>query len=568
MSWLRLHGATRDPEIAEGLAADTADPLWALARQWQFGEFHGEDAASPVLVTADVVSSPITAFASSGGDVARRADRPLEVLVEQEPPDDDRLPLEVGWLLLRALAAAGVPDDARARLRSRSPATLARDDGLDPVGRAQLELLARRSLDGEALAADLASSTDAVAALVADLGVTGDLRARVARVVEQWLDTVRDLVRLPDAAGSSSWRSRPLEYQFQVGAPTAQGELTFAAEEYRGGTLDWYHLRRSPAADPLGAQGAPRERHVTVLPTPLRFLGMPAARFWEIEDGVVSFGDLAAGPEDLVRAVVGGFAATYGDDWCGFPLVVPAGSVSRVQQVVVHDDFGGRNVIPATAVIDGPDRVWRFFELEGDDGPDAPERADRRAPLLLVAPALPDAESGPAWERVDLVRDDAANLVWAVERRAPASSGRSVDRDALARRAAEEDAQDGSGQDWTYEAFRPVPENWIPFVPVRRGAADSATAQVYLRRARMAATDPSVPPGRLVPMGRILDARRPLRIDEEAIPDAGLRIDRRYQRARGADGSVHLWMGRRVRTGAGPARSGFATDRLLRPEPP
>ena len=251
-------------------------------------------------------------------------------------------------------------------------------------------------------------------------------------------------------------------------------------------------------------------------------------------------------------------------------MVVPchlrAGILARVTSVTVHDDYGERHDIPAAAVLDGPDRVWRFFEVEGDDGPDALERADRVAPPAVACPACPTRRRPPV-ERVDLLRDEVANLVWAIERRAPASSGRSVDRDAAARPAAQEDAQDRAGQDWTYEAFPPVPANWIPFVPVRRGDG-SPTAQVYLRRARMAATDPLVPPGRLVPMGRILDARRPLRIDEEAIPDAGLRIDRRYQRARDADGTVHLWMGRRVRTGAGPARRGFATDQLIRPTSP
>ena len=46
MSWRRLEGTNVDPEMTEGLSARLADPLWALARQWQVGEFHGEDAAS------------------------------------------------------------------------------------------------------------------------------------------------------------------------------------------------------------------------------------------------------------------------------------------------------------------------------------------------------------------------------------------------------------------------------------------------------------------------------------------------------------------------------------------
>ena len=74
------------------------------------------------------------------------------MLVEQESATDDvRLSLELGWLLLRALFGSGVDT---APLRDEYRLRLPPDDGLDPVGRAELELLARRSVDGRRLAAD------------------------------------------------------------------------------------------------------------------------------------------------------------------------------------------------------------------------------------------------------------------------------------------------------------------------------------------------------------------------------------------------------------------------------
>ena len=103
MTWLRLEGTTRDPELTEGLAAQVADPLWTLTRQWQVGEFAGEDAASPVLVTAEVAVAPITAFApgeetAKAGPLPRAdADRPLEVLVEQEDTSDDDRGSRSSW---------------------------------------------------------------------------------------------------------------------------------------------------------------------------------------------------------------------------------------------------------------------------------------------------------------------------------------------------------------------------------------------------------------------------------------------------------------------------------------
>lgn len=566
MTWFRIEGSSRDPELTEGITACTGDPLWLLTRQWQVGEFHGEDAASPIIVTADVAFSPLTAFApgdasSPSGTIDRAdTDRPLEVMVEQEAVDDDvRLTLELGWILVRALAAIKVSRSALGKLREEYPVALEPAEGLDPVGRAELELLARRSIDGLRAAAKLTTPA-AVDALLVRIGVAPTLKTRAANAVNAWALLVPDFARVPNTA--PSWTPAPLEYRFSVSAPAPDGELVLDASEYRGGTLDWYHFRRVPKADPLEAEGKMGAREITVLPTPLRFHGMPAARFWAIEDDTVSFGDLVGGPEDLVRSVVGGYSAVYGEDWMNVPCVLPTGSLSRVVKLVVRDDYDQRHDIKAAAVNDGPNRVWRFFEIEDDDGPDATLLADRKAPLLLLAPALPDAEEGPPLERVDFIRDQVANLAWAIERRAVVSSGRSADLDAVAVRPTDPVP---TGEEWRYQAYTPVPENWIPFVPVQLGA--DASAQVYLRRARVAVPPPGLPEERLLPLGKLLDATRPLRINEEAIPEVGLRVDRRYQRARGADGRVHLWIGRRVRTGAWPAVSRFTPDRLTR-EPP
>ena len=574
MSWWRVEGSCRDSQVAEGLAARVADPLWALARQWQVGEFVGEDAASPIVVTADVAHTTLSTFAQGHGkekgvlDHAVKADRPLEVLVEQETVDDDvRLRLEQGWLLLRRLAAAGVSKAAVALARYKI--VLATDDGWDAVGRGQIELLARRSIDGLRLAAELSgagsgvSQTDpaaverAIRELVGDLGVPPAQTAAVGAIVSDWLDRVQQFIRLPQT--QSCWRTEPLEYQFRVAAALVSGEVSLSASEYRGGSLDWFHFKRA-AGDTLGAEGKPQTRSITVLPTPLRFHGMPAARFWTIEDDLVSFGDLIAGPEDFVRAVVGAFAAVYADDWMVVPCVLPVGSLSRIEKLTVYDDYGQTHEIKATAVLDGPDRVWRWFEIEGDEGPNAPTSRGRRAPIMLLAPRA-DVEEGPPLERVDFVRDQVANLAWAIERQALGASGRPVDRDAAS--ALPELPQ--SDRDWSYHAYSPVRANWIPFTPVQMG--EGASAQVHLRRGLMALPPPGMEPNQLLPIGRLLDASAPMRVQEEAIADAGLRIDRRYQRTRGADGRVHLWVGRRVRTGAWPARGQFIADRLIRSGP-
>ena len=48
MVWNRLEGRPRTIEFDRALRAEVRDALWMLTRQWQLGEFRGEDAGSPV----------------------------------------------------------------------------------------------------------------------------------------------------------------------------------------------------------------------------------------------------------------------------------------------------------------------------------------------------------------------------------------------------------------------------------------------------------------------------------------------------------------------------------------
>ena len=64
-TWSRLEPLPTSDDVSVGLQARIADPLWMLARQWQFNEFQGEDAGSPISADA--------ARAGRAGDVAGAA---------------------------------------------------------------------------------------------------------------------------------------------------------------------------------------------------------------------------------------------------------------------------------------------------------------------------------------------------------------------------------------------------------------------------------------------------------------------------------------------------------------
>ena len=86
--WTRLEPHPRDGSMQRSLQAQVRDPLWMLARQWQIGEFQGEDAGSPVQATMSVQSQPLTGYApndTGAGLLPYDPALPLEPHVERVP---------------------------------------------------------------------------------------------------------------------------------------------------------------------------------------------------------------------------------------------------------------------------------------------------------------------------------------------------------------------------------------------------------------------------------------------------------------------------------------------------
>src|SRR5262245_58299735 len=124
MSWTRLEPYGRSVGLESGLNAEIRDPLWMLARQWQLGEFWGEDAGTPVRVHLRADCTPLTRYLPGGIPAAwyapgatpiaqgQRIDRgvPLEATVERERVRDEealqpRLAAEAGIHFLRVVDA-------------------------------------------------------------------------------------------------------------------------------------------------------------------------------------------------------------------------------------------------------------------------------------------------------------------------------------------------------------------------------------------------------------------------------------------------------------------------------
>jgi hypothetical protein len=90
--WNRINPIVSVQNIEQHLSARVRDPLWILSRQWQLGEFQGEDAGSPAFVSFSVASAPFGTWSlpwvvpapGVKGAFPLPTDRPIEQVFEQE----------------------------------------------------------------------------------------------------------------------------------------------------------------------------------------------------------------------------------------------------------------------------------------------------------------------------------------------------------------------------------------------------------------------------------------------------------------------------------------------------
>ncbi|MEU5257039.1 hypothetical protein [Streptomyces longwoodensis] len=536
-SWTRLEPRTRAADMSPGLQARTADPLWLLGRQWQVGEFQGEDAGSPVSVRLRAESARLTRY-QGGADpspVPLDTDLPLEAVVERDTPAatlDRRTAAQLGLEYLRLLRDEGAATVGSA-LAAAYPISAAPGAVADDATTGYLAAVAGRAPDGLALAAELAPAQGTSRDTPSRVTVPAALTAAVTRATAAWRRVLGLPVTAP--AGGGAWIPQRLEHGFSVAARHTEAETVLSAAEYPGGRLDWFAFDHRPGAT-LGAPSDPPQQVVrTVLPTVASYPGMPATRWWEMEDARVYWGGLTAERTDLARLLLAEYATSYANDYFLVPLELPAGTVTRVTSVVVTDTFGERVLLPPAP------QDWSLFRpsVLGASG---------AADLLLLLPGAVDALEGEPVEEVLFLRDEGANLAWAVEQAVAGAAGHRVDRHRLAAvdgALAPAPAPAGQGVMRRYRLQTAVPDHWVPLAPVPDPAAPGRT---LLHRYGAGAR------------GQILQPGTVLRFPSEEVPREGVRVTRQWQLARTAAGDAALWSSRTTLPGRGEGFSGLRFD--------
>lgn len=591
--WNRLEGRPRTENFTRALRAEVRDALWMLTKQWQMGEFRGDDAGSPVFAKVHLTTTRLTKYRA--GEHATEAfdeNAPLEAQVEQRPIAfslggknmalDIRLLMGRQWIKM----VSKVGNYAKAFIEKypiEQPDPTSKEDASLCAHQEVWQTFAASSgrlMDGAALYFYLKGDPSRQAYDgVAVLELHKDDIKQLATKFTDWFEKL-----YYQPTGKDAWEPSRLEYRFACSAPEAGGEKVLTADQYYHGRLDWYNfdVARKPGA--LGnvagdAPPDPRGKETqTLVPTQVTFDGMPNTRWWTFEDRKTNFGDIKPDTTELAKLLLIEFGLVYANDWFLIPYKLPVGSLAEVKGMAVRNVFGesiwiepaGRNAAGGEAW-----QRWSMFTLDaGTTG-----AADT---TLLLPPTVPKAQEGRPLEEIVLLRDEMANMVWGIEKTVLLANGDSKRGGEAAietlnyfKKLLAENP--GLLPDTAplipnnarirYQVMNSVPENWIPFIPVHV-AGDNRETQLQRAAMPRILEGDTTKPDRVRPRTVLLRAgldqveATGYFLHEEEVPRAGVKVIQSFQRTRWRNGGVCVWLGVRKQTGRGEGSSGLAFDRI------
>ncbi|MEZ0539922.1 hypothetical protein [Fibrella arboris] len=575
-AWNRLEGRPRDTDFSRSLRAEVRDPLWMLCRQWQMGEFEGEDAGTAVEARFVTDSSRIQHYVGGSGPPTPYSDNvPLEVQVEQEAIRFDLFTqLQLGKTWIRLLRTEGLQPYIDSIYLVRCPfikpvGVLANDlraSQTDTV--AWLSLTDKRVPNGETLLNAISDGSHATWLT----GLPAPDRSALMVLGQQLQQLFDRVYSQPDKASGDAWKQERLEYQFGVTINETDSLVSLEAEQYHQGHLDWYSFDRG-ASQFDGLMPATERSVQAYIPTPVHYYGMPHRRWWSFEDSVTNLGKLNTQTSDLATLLFAEFALLFSNDWHLVPCELPVGTFTRLDGVLVTDVFGLQTwVRPAGRGLDDDWQRWSMFNLTTLAQHDT---ADTR---LLVPPATIKTMDGAPLEEVHFLRDEMANLVWGIEQTlstemATGEDGYESANQLLAylqrSKAIPADPPGPAPAEGTppaplltYQLGTTVPRNWIPFIPVN---INPGSPQIRLQKAAMPEFIAHYGDTLVQSRTSLLEpasADKPLRVNEEEVPRAGAIVKRQFNRTRWYNGRVFTWVAKRKEAGRGEGSSGLQFDQV------
>lgn len=606
----------RSKDFDKALQSAVHDPLFMLTRQWQFGEYKFEDTGSAIFAKVAMDYTKLTRIkAQNSSAVAQAFDEsmPLETVVERQPVElslQERVRIGEEWLRfieedVTAFTAyrnhflthyTFVPPtnltfdtDGNPTQTSEEIVTLSKTKRLyDTKEQAYLRLIAGRKVDGKQIIDAVLGSTSAF-----DNVISPPENSAMQLVCIVFKDWYKALYSTPETS-EDCWNEKSFVYNAEMSMPhhTNSSNTVLKLKDYSSKDLEWYAFDEKPAGTSssdmvsssasipnLNETDVTKKELLTVIPSQNGFPGMPAARWWEFEDGEVNFGLTNVGTTDIAKLILAEFALVYQDDWFVVPYPVEMGSYSTVQGVLVKDVFGQQTLVKHASE-DYSSSTWDEWNVHNLSRYDNVQGISPAGKSLFFPPTTVAKQESESLEEVLFFRDEVANMVWALEKKKldfrgvgeEVNKAISALENYLINLKPDETVDPTVTADLSYRLMSDVPMNWIPFIPVQDSDIGDNRA-MRLQRASMPLMLPNYenvvvrPHTGFLRKGLTdadsLDASPRYYIDEEIIPKAGITLKKSNQRTRWTDGKTYLWRGTVKNVGRGQGASNLQFDQIL-----
>ena len=535
-AWNRVEGVTATDNMEEALRAELYDPLWMLGRQQQFGEFQGNDCGT--AVTVKIAHEMVPLAFSDGNKSFDFRDEPPEARVEAVQPVLGTFEaIEAGTQLLKIIgfASSGSSgDDIVTWLREHFPVAIDTEsmeaiDGYEEM----LYCFGESLVDGVAFYH---------AYIFGDADINETIPETVTTLYAKWFEGLYGHY----LDQYNNWLADRLEYKAEF---VIDENSSIVAGEYFSGNLEWYNF---DFTEKVGRSSS--TTHISrYLPTKLTYPGMPADRWWEIEDESIDFMNINADQTDIAKLVVTEFTTLYSNDWLVTPLDVPYGSVCRVKSALVRDTFGEYSYIP-NRITGVAGEEWDLFSMYNDD-------PDDNIDGLVLFPSIHKVQDSDPIEQVTFKRDEMANMAWGVEEQISDNMGGTLSGDSYAAQFTLPTRESDSEADLSFSFMTPIPFNWIPFVPVQ---LSENSDQIKLKRAMLPNPVGNADSAGIEPKTGILmpEVGKSQYIQEEEVLKGGVTVTGSYQRTRWYNGKTINWFGYKKVPGKNLKESGLKLDLL------
>lgn len=613
----RLETRTRIPNPESALSFAIHDPLWMLTRQWQFGEFKGNDAGSAIWAKVKIKHTDIVGFQNET-EAYMNANREaaMEYYVERlNHQITEGVKVEAAhhfkklldYSDIKALSVSiinfyreefplsyeEVKEEDIIDENISAKDTLNKIKRLDNYGLNQfMHLFKNKAFDAFALYLNF-KQTNAIQAALAN-NLNNSEKAKLIDLLNQFSTWFKNTY-IPVEENEDFWIDERLAYEVNIATKDIQSnenQVDYIADNYHSGRLSWYSFDKGQdikesnkkAIEIKERDKEDQIKFFSYIPLLAAFPGAPNKRLWAFEDAKVTLGNTGLDKSDLASAMIMQFTTMYSNDWLVTPLELEVGRISSIEGIIVKDVFGNQFYIDKGSGDRSTENSryssrWEMFTIAQHDAYIKNDfSTDAR---LFYPPSVPRTEESKAIEEIQFLRDEMANMLWAVEMKL--NDGTNIPMDG--------EQQAGSMQaklnellksysitndidpevDYNYLLQNTVPFNWIPFSPVRFDRShpnydreirfQRSAMPIYLKQNYI----PIRPNSQLLRPGINENDKIEAHgfINEEEILSVGTKVSLNYQRARWFDGKAYNWLGAQKSMKHTQANSGLNFDNLI-----